>query len=315
MAGMTRASTGRRRESWPCLGHRGGRGDRPRRRLARRPGGRHATAAALPPRRRPGSVPGDVAVPGHRPRHLAPAPRLVHRHPSPPFVGPASLRGAWCGARSSPICGHFAPPPGRRESRSASRPPIAAPARRPPRSPTGSASEATRRRSSTSARAGHSEHQLGTAIDFTIPGLARPWYYADWGRTRTGAWLRSNAWRYGFVLSYPAGGTARSCYAYEPWHYRWVGRDSRDGSAPAASSRATGCGGMPRRSFARRPRRRRHRRRHRRPLPADAHADEPMPTPTPEPIPTPMPTPTPEPIPTPMPTPESVATPGPSPGS
>ena len=75
----------------------------------------------------------------------------------------------------------------------------------------------------TNARPGHSEHQLGTAIDFAIPGAPRPWYYADWGHSRTGAWLRANAWRFGLVLSYPPGQSARSCYSYEPWHYRWVG--------------------------------------------------------------------------------------------
>lgn len=77
----------------------------------------------------------------------------------------------------------------------------------------------------TSARSGHSEHQLGSAIDFTTPGAARPWNYADWGTTRTGRWLRANAWRFGFVMSYPAGARSRTCYDYEPWHYRYVGRD------------------------------------------------------------------------------------------
>jgi D-alanyl-D-alanine carboxypeptidase len=37
--------------------------------------------------------------------------------------------------------------------------------------------------------------------------------------------MRDNAWRYGFVMSYPKGASAKSCYDYEPWHYRYVGRD------------------------------------------------------------------------------------------
>ena len=78
----------------------------------------------------------------------------------------------------------------------------------------------------TSARAGHSEHQLGTAIDFSAAGEAPPWQFTDWGTTPTGRWLADNAWRYGFVLSYPAGKTSVTCYAYEPWHYRWIGRDA-----------------------------------------------------------------------------------------
>jgi D-alanyl-D-alanine carboxypeptidase len=77
----------------------------------------------------------------------------------------------------------------------------------------------------TSARAGHSEHQLGTAIDVTSEGGAPPWEYADWATTPAGAWMAANAWRYGFVMSYPAGAYDASCYDYEPWHYRYVGRD------------------------------------------------------------------------------------------
>lgn len=77
----------------------------------------------------------------------------------------------------------------------------------------------------TSARPGHSEHQLGTALDFRSYGFTRaPWDYADWGATRAGSWLRANAWKYGFLMSYPSGKSALTCYSYEPWHYRYVGR-------------------------------------------------------------------------------------------
>lgn len=77
----------------------------------------------------------------------------------------------------------------------------------------------------TSARAGHSEHQLGTSIDVTSEGGAAPWEYGDWAATPAGAWMSANAWRYGFVMSYPRGAFDRTCYDYEPWHYRYVGRD------------------------------------------------------------------------------------------
>ena len=76
----------------------------------------------------------------------------------------------------------------------------------------------------TSARAGHSEHQLGTGIDFRSLGGSAPWNYADWGTTPAGKWLAAYAWQYGFVMSYPKGAQALTCYAYEPWHYRYVGR-------------------------------------------------------------------------------------------
>lgn len=76
-----------------------------------------------------------------------------------------------------------------------------------------------------SARAGHSEHQLGTSIDFKSYGGIAPWDLDDWGATKAGAWMRANAWKYGFVMSYPKGKTSLTCYIYEPWHWRYVGRE------------------------------------------------------------------------------------------
>jgi D-alanyl-D-alanine carboxypeptidase len=78
----------------------------------------------------------------------------------------------------------------------------------------------------TSARPGHSEHQLGTTVDFTSQGGLPPWEYADWATTPAGAWMAANAWQYGFVMSYPKGRFDTVCYDYEPWHYRYVGRDA-----------------------------------------------------------------------------------------
>jgi D-alanyl-D-alanine carboxypeptidase len=75
----------------------------------------------------------------------------------------------------------------------------------------------------TSARPGHSEHQLGTALDFG-DGVAAPWEYPDWATTDTGAWLAAHAADFGFVMSFPKGKTPVTCYDYEPWHYRWVGQ-------------------------------------------------------------------------------------------
>jgi D-alanyl-D-alanine carboxypeptidase len=78
---------------------------------------------------------------------------------------------------------------------------------------------------STSARPGHSEHQLGTALDLRSAGGAAPWDLADWAETPEGAWLERNGWRFGFLMSYPRDKEQVTCYAYEPWHYRWLGRD------------------------------------------------------------------------------------------
>lgn len=76
-----------------------------------------------------------------------------------------------------------------------------------------------------SARPGHSEHQLGTAIDFKTAGGPPPWEVSDWATTAAGSWVAENAWRYGFVLSYPKGAFDRVCYDYEPWHFRYYGVD------------------------------------------------------------------------------------------
>lgn len=90
------------------------------------------------------------------------------------------------------------------------------------------------------ASPGHSEHQLGTAIDFTSAGWSDG-RFGDWAlETVEGAWLVEHAWEYGFAMSYPAGSQATTCFSYEPWHYRWIGR------GPAAEWHA---GGLPLRTF------------------------------------------------------------------
>jgi zinc D-Ala-D-Ala carboxypeptidase len=72
-----------------------------------------------------------------------------------------------------------------------------------------------------SARPGHSEHQLGLVVDFSAAGSTDFVSGAD----PTGRWLARNAWKYGWLLSYPNGKKAVVCYRYEPWHYRYVGRE------------------------------------------------------------------------------------------
>jgi zinc D-Ala-D-Ala carboxypeptidase len=72
-----------------------------------------------------------------------------------------------------------------------------------------------------SARPGHSEHQLGLTIDFA-PGGRSVFVSEEVG---AGKWLSQNAWKYGWLMSYPKGKKAVTCYGYEPWHYRYVGRD------------------------------------------------------------------------------------------
>ena len=73
------------------------------------------------------------------------------------------------------------------------------------------------------ARPGHSEHQLGTTIDVTSEDMTD--VDQSWGASPTGQWVRSNAHKFGFILSYPADAQSATCYDYEPWHLRYVGRD------------------------------------------------------------------------------------------
>ena len=73
-----------------------------------------------------------------------------------------------------------------------------------------------------SARPGHSEHQLGLTIDFVSPGAGLS---SSWEKTRTGGWMARHAWEYGWVMSYPKDRYETVCYTYEPWHYRYVGRE------------------------------------------------------------------------------------------
>jgi D-alanyl-D-alanine carboxypeptidase len=72
------------------------------------------------------------------------------------------------------------------------------------------------------ARPGHSEHQLGTAVDFKSAGERD--VNQNWDRTPTGKWVNANAWRFGFVQSYPRGLQSVTCYGNEPWHFRYFGR-------------------------------------------------------------------------------------------
>lgn len=73
-----------------------------------------------------------------------------------------------------------------------------------------------------SARAGHSQHQLGTAIDFSSPVIGNR-IGPEFNGTAAQKWLAANAWKYGFALAYPEGGETVTGYNYESWHYRYIG--------------------------------------------------------------------------------------------
>lgn len=82
-----------------------------------------------------------------------------------------------------------------------------------------------------SAVPGHSEHQLGLAVDFSTPymnNLYNDYFNVAFFNTPEGQWLNKQAAYYGFTLSYPSWATQLTGYAYEPWHYRYVGILARD---------------------------------------------------------------------------------------
>ena len=76
-----------------------------------------------------------------------------------------------------------------------------------------------------SAKPGHSEHQLGTTIDFTSPSVNYD-LVESFAQTAEGSWLGENAYRFGFIMSYPQDKESITGYAYEPWHYRYVGAEA-----------------------------------------------------------------------------------------
>jgi LAS superfamily LD-carboxypeptidase LdcB len=69
-----------------------------------------------------------------------------------------------------------------------------------------------------SADQGYSEHQLGTTVDLITVGIGGTLDGFD--DTSAYQWLLNNAYKYGFVLSYPKNNTY---YIFEPWHWRFVG--------------------------------------------------------------------------------------------
>ncbi|MDR2211571.1 MAG: M15 family metallopeptidase [Spirochaetaceae bacterium] len=69
-----------------------------------------------------------------------------------------------------------------------------------------------------SARPGHSQHQLGLVVDFgSITN--------EFAETAAGKWVKANAGRFGWSISFPRGYEELTGYAWESWHYRYTGRE------------------------------------------------------------------------------------------
>ncbi len=74
------------------------------------------------------------------------------------------------------------------------------------------------------ARPGTSEHQLGVAVDI----VSEEYQILDEGQEDTPLqqWLMEHCWEYGFILRYPVGSQEITGVGYEPWHYRYVGKEA-----------------------------------------------------------------------------------------
>ena len=68
---------------------------------------------------------------------------------------------------------------------------------------------------------GHNEHQLGLAIDFTVPGIL----HDDFHLTEQSTWLKNNAWKYGFVRTYTESDEEITGQKASDTHYRYVGQE------------------------------------------------------------------------------------------
>lgn len=70
-----------------------------------------------------------------------------------------------------------------------------------------------------SARPGHSEHQTGLAFDLNSIEVS----FAD---TKEGKWVLRNCYKYGFIIRYPADKEDITGYKWEPWHIRYLGKET-----------------------------------------------------------------------------------------
>lgn len=79
--------------------------------------------------------------------------------------------------------------------------------------------EAEKQASLQIAKPGHSEHETGLAVDINS---------ADGNSWELYGWLKENSFRYGFIIRYPYGKENITGISYEPWHLRFVGKESAE---------------------------------------------------------------------------------------
>lgn len=84
--------------------------------------------------------------------------------------------------------------------------------------------EATKKAAKIVAVPGTSEHHTGLAADITCPEFNR--LNADFDKTEAFKWLYAHCAEYGFILRYAKDKTDITKIIYEPWHYRYVGKEA-----------------------------------------------------------------------------------------
>jgi len=70
-----------------------------------------------------------------------------------------------------------------------------------------------------SSRPGYSEHQTGLAIDLNT-------VEDSFANTDEGKWVAQNCYKYGFIIRFPKGKEKQTGYQYEPWHLRYLGKET-----------------------------------------------------------------------------------------
>lgn len=73
---------------------------------------------------------------------------------------------------------------------------------------------------------GRSEHQTGLAMDVINQEGTGQQLTKDFAETPEGKWVHEHAYDFGFIIRYPLGKEDITGYCYEPWHLRYVGRET-----------------------------------------------------------------------------------------
>ena len=84
--------------------------------------------------------------------------------------------------------------------------------------------EAYQETSTSVALPGTSEHATGLAVDIISTSYGE--LDDRQGDTAEQKWLMEHCWEYGFILRYPPEKSDITGIIYEPWHYRYVGKDA-----------------------------------------------------------------------------------------